>query len=422
MAVQRPLEIIRHGTADRKDRQMARAIHKSVWDDSDPFYAPFMKQIRGAWYWVPSRRYVEAGYAHKTVRLDDPTPEGNLARAAQCRRLTRDLLTWWATINGSAYEIGTWGWLAHRYLTDDHSAVHDVRAGTRDTYRRWIETVTQRAGDQAIDTTSYAVMACWTRSMRAESKSADYIKRWWTHFGLIVSHGIRCEVDGCMKVKAVRSEMRIKAPAPKSVTATREQVRAIVAEADTRGMRLLSLAVLMRFELLLRGVDIYGEWAPAEGRKGGVQHNGMIWDGGLTWDMIAPDLSSITKVVSKTRDRLPEAYTWSLAPLPEIRARLGHIQNRVGPVFVCDDGLPPRNNILAKQFATVRAAVGLSSSLKMMDLRSSGITEAKGLVSPFHLRDASQHTQISTTDRYVRGRSDAANAVVEMRRGNAERG
>lgn len=391
---------------------MARSIHKSVWDDSDPTYAPFLKRIRGAWYWVPSARYVSAGYERKTVRLPDTTPE---ARAALCRALTRDLMTWWDRINGSAHDIGTWGWMAHKYLHDDHSAIHDVRAGTRDTYRRWVETVTQRTGFQPIDATTYAVMSGWTKGMQAEGKSADYIKRWWTHFGLIVSHGIRCEIEGCTKVKAIRGEMRIKTPAPKSVTATRDQVKAIVAEADARGMRLLSLAVLMRFELLLRGVDIYGEWSPAEGRQGGIQHKGMVWDGGLTWDMFSADLSSVTKVVSKTRDRLPEAYTWSLKPLPEIRARLGQMQSKVGPVFTCDDGLPPRNNMLAKQFAVVRSALGLPSSLKLMDLRSSGITEAKGLVSPYQLRDASQHTQISTTDRYVRARSDAANAVVEMR-------
>ena len=61
-------------------------------------------------------------------------------------------------------------------------------------------------------------------------------------------------------------------------------------------------------------------------------------------------------------------------------------------------------------------AAGVREEIKSMDFRAGGISEAKALgVDQYTLRDAAQHTQISTTDRYARGRSESANKVVQLR-------
>jgi len=57
----------------------------------------------------------------------------------------------------------------------------------------------------------------------------------------------------------------------------------------------------------------------------------------------------------------------------------------------------------------------LPEELQIRDSRAGGITEAKDLVGTRTLQHAAQHTQSSTTDIYVRGRSDAANKVVQLR-------
>ncbi|MEQ9259502.1 MAG: hypothetical protein RIG84_10410 [Roseovarius sp.] len=50
-------------------------------------------------------------------------------------------------------------------------------------------------------------------------------------------------------------------------------------------------------------------------------------------------------------------------------------------------------------------------------LNSSGaVTEAKSLwVDPYALRDAAQHANVATTNRYSRNRSDGANQIVPLR-------
>lgn len=59
--------------------------------DSDPTYAPGLKRSKGHSYWAPPRKYVEAGYKARNVKLNGNPDE----IAAKCRELTRELLLWW---------------------------------------------------------------------------------------------------------------------------------------------------------------------------------------------------------------------------------------------------------------------------------------------------------------------------------------
>ena len=190
-----------------------------------------------------------------------------------------------------------------------------------------------------------------------------------------------------------------------------------MAEADRTGKPHLALAILLRFEFILRGVDVQGQWVKAEGNQGGVRDNGQIWVDGLTWDMFDRDVTRFTKVISKTRKSLTEPYTFDLAHTPEIRQRLLSIpkHQRTGPVIVLPNGKPPKNGVLTRGFKEIIRALKLSNDLQIRDTRSGGITEAKGLVDPTTLQHAAQHTQGSTTDIYTRDRSGAASKVVELR-------
>lgn len=392
----------------------ASRIKPSVWDDSEPDYAPCLSWIRGNPYWVCPKKYKDAGYSLKTYRLEADAHALDLARV--CRELTREVLRWYDGEKNSRAKEGTWGWLALRYIHDEYSQIHEVRPQTRADYIKAITRITDAIADVKIIDTDFAVLSEWKRAMERNGRSAHYIKKWFTHFGLILSHGVKLKVPGCIEVKSIRSEMRIRNPAPRYQTATRAEIEAIVAEADRRGADWLALAVLIRFEFVLRGVDVYGHWVPAEDRAGGIRYNGRVWQDGLTWDMIDADVITMTKVISKTSHSLPEPYAFDLTNVPDIRRRLLAIENRIGPVIVVEDGLPPRNDRATKVFKQIVRALGLPDDLRISDARSGGITEAKGMVDPFALRDAAQHTQISTTDRYARGRSAAANKVVQMRK------
>lgn len=389
----------------------------SLWDDSDPTYAPCMRKIRNGFVWVTPPKYREAGYAIKTIKLEGTVGDGqDHERAAHARALTRELVEWYEGSTGGR-EAGTWGWLIGRYLSDEYSDIHEVRPNTREKYRKELGRIEQAIGSVLIEETDFTRLKTWQKTMRDKGRSTSYIKKWFTHWGLALSHGIKIGNQDCVRIRQIRSEMKIKTPPRRSNFITREQVEAVVQEADSRRLGFLSLDVLIRFELMLRGTDVHGQWEPSEGRQGGVRHHGKVWVDGITWDMISADVTRLTKVISKTRDSLTEAYDWDLTAVPEIRQRLMAIprEQRTGPVIVAHDGLPPKSDYVTKLFKRIVRDLGLPDELQIRDSRSGGITEAKSLVDPYTLQHAAQHTQQSTTDIYARGRSDAANKVVQLR-------
>jgi len=390
----------------------------SLWDDTDPDYAPCMRKIRDNYIiWRPPALYLKSGYAVKQIRLEGHVGDGNdRQRAQQCRALTREMVEWHEGITNGRRE-GTWGWLISRYLSDEYSDLRNVQPTTRSQYVKVLRKIDDAIGEVYLSDTDYPRLMQWQITMRGKGRSVSYIKKWFTHWGLALSHGVKLGNEDCQRIKAIRAEMRIQSPAPRSVTINRGQIDLVIKEADRRGMPHLSLSLLFRFEFMLRGVDVSGEWEPSEGREGGVQHNGRLWVKGLTWEMFDKNLSKFTKVISKTAKSLPEPYTFDLTNVPDIRERLMAIpkEKRVGPVIVLPNGRPPRDTVLTRAFKVIVRESGLPENLRLSDSRSGGITEAKAMVDPYTLRDAAQHTQSSTTDRYVRNRSDAANKVVKMR-------
>jgi len=389
----------------------------SVWDDSEPDYAPCLKKIRNGYHWVPPRRYIEAGYTLKTYRLEGTVGDAlELERARQCRELTRELLDWWeGKTKGRTPD--TWGWLIARYQQDEFSSIWDVRPRTREEYRKEMAKIEAAVGNVKIQDTNFERMMTWKRTMEKKGRSLHYIKKWFTHFGLVVSHGIKIQVPHCAVIKAIRSEMRFQTPPARTVFMERQHVNKIVEEADRRRLDHVAIAILFQFEFILRGVDVYGHWSKAEGREGGIQHNNRLWEGGLVWDMFDRELTMFSKVISKTSRSLPEPYHFDLTATPHIRERLMKIPTakRVGPVIIDHTGRPPNNWEVAKTYRTLKTACGLPDDLQLRDARSGGATEAKTMVDPSTLRDALQHTQQNTTDRYLRGRSDSANKVVKLR-------
>lgn len=390
----------------------------SLWDDSEPTYAPGLRKIRNGFYWVAPKKYVETGYGIRTWRLEGEQGDGlDLERARICRAMTREMLEWFDG-ETQGVEAGTWGWLIQRYLHDEYSSFHDVEASTREDYRKALQRVQEGIGEVLIEETDFPRMMEWKRTMQANGRSVHYIKKWFTHFGIVMSHGVKLEIDRCKTLKAVRGEMKIKTPPKRQLFITRDEVDKVVERLDADGYGYVALATLFRFEFMLRGVDVYGKWTLAEDREGGIMDGGRMWEGGLTWEMFDQGLTQFEKVITKTAESLPEPYLFDLTQVPKIRQRLISVpqKDRVGPVIVVPGKrTPPKPGIVSRRFKVALKDCKLSDKLRISDTRSGAITEAKSMVDPYRLRDAAQHTQISTTDRYVRGRSDAANNVVKIR-------
>lgn len=397
-------------------------FESSLWDDSDPTYAPCTAKVRGRLRWQLPKKYRDAGYSIKTFDLGQlENGAATLEQARQARELTRDLVQWYEG-QSSGREAGTWGWLIGRYLNDEYSDIQFVRPQTRAKYQTVMGRIEDAIKDVLLAETDYTRLMEWRLTMERKGRSASYIKKWFTHWGLALSHGVKLGDQECRRIKAIREEMRIANGASRAVYATSEQVNAIVGELDRRGLAWASLAVLLRFEFSLRGTDVYGQWEPTKRTTGGIiaessKGSRRAWVDGITWDMIDPAVTNLRKVISKTRSTNPEPLDFPIDKVPELRRRLLAIpeDKRVGPVIVCEDGLPPRHDRTAKVFKQAVRALKLPDDLQLRDTRSGGITEGSDYGNPFAVQHAAQHSQISTTNRYIRDQSRSVAEVVEFR-------
>lgn len=93
----------------------------------------------------------------------------------------------------------------------------------------------------------------------------------------------------------------------------------------------------------------------------------------------------------------------------------------MGPILLAkrSGGLPYTAsgwNQAWKRMRKIAKVPKVPKEIMMMDIRAGAVTEAKSLgVSEHELRDAAQHLQAQTTNRYSRLRSESANKVARLR-------
>lgn len=406
----------------------------SLFDGSDPLYAPGAGWS-GRWcYWKPTPKFRKMGYTVSSVRLPGEKGDGrDEERAREARRLTREMLAHFHA-DTPTLEQGTWRWLIHRYRNDKHSPIHRVKANTRANYDwcldRWVKII----GDTRISKTGYENLCDIVDAMKQANRSTSYIHRMFNRLRAVASYGVLIEDPAATKVSVILSKMRLQAPPKRSVAPTREQVRAIIDEADARGMFAFATGILIQWTFALRAVDVRGQWLPCDPAAGGIVREVYLdrrrkgrpaswirWQDGLTWEMFDEGLTGFTKVISKTEKSMPEPIRFDLTDAPEIRARLAILRNRgrLGPVITSETHAQPyTTHSWGHAWRNLRDDLKLPKGIAMMDLRAGALTEAKAMgANPYDLRDAAGHLQVTTTDRYARSRDDSVAKVVKLRSG-----
>lgn len=410
--------------------------HTDLMGGGDPLYSPGIKRVKGNCYWTPSKKFLDAGYAVRNVKLTG-TPE---EMAARCRELTREMLQWHEGNAKPKYATGTWGYLIRRYLTDDVSPIMEVKGNTRETYRFSAERWADAIGNVMIQNTGYEDLVRWKRAAKEGQEARDraendrriarmaaepglvldlrpvdgtaYVKRMFTMLRIIASYGIVLRMAGIKDVRDTLAEMKIIAPKPRTAAPTQAQIEAVIAAADEAGDTGFALGLSLQWWLALRAVDVRGQEITVEG--------GKRWADGLTWDMIERDLSAITKTPSKTEGAMPEALVFDLRHLPDLRRRLSEIpqDQRVGPVIRQANGATFSKSLWSRYWRRHADTAGVPRHIKIMDTRAGAINHAKGLgADPVMLRDMANHASLSTTDRYLRHRQEGIAQVIELRTG-----
>lgn len=388
-----------------------------LWDNSDPDYAPGLLRDRkkGHVYWAAAPAYKKAGYALKTYRLGKLGPDDPLPRewAAKCRELQREMVLWHEDMK-PRLQPGTWHHLIARYKSDEFSPFHGVKANTRDSYRYWLDQIDAVMGQVPVDKTTYEMLMRIKDGKAKKGRSAHHIHSWFSALRRVARYGVLVETPGAARMAEILSNMRIPTPAARSTAATREQVEAIVAAADARGMRSYAAGILIQWWFGLRAVDVRGQVLDGE------------WQDGLTWAMFDDEITGFHKVISKTAKSLPEAYHFDITVVPGLRQRLLEMRAALHPHWTQPHMPVALNTRSGKAYtpsgwtsawAKLRAAAGVPEDVWCMDTRAGAITDAAQIpgVSLSQLRNAAQHKDASTTGRYIRERSSDANRIVQLR-------
>lgn len=373
-------------------------------------------------FWKAAPRLRKAGYTVKTIRLPGAKGDGQDAlRARLCRQYQAEAERWYDALDLPKVPLGSWQHLIARFRADEFSPMQEIKANTRKGYLEGCAYWENVLGDEKVRNTTFEDLKRVQKAQAQNGKSADFTHRAFKHLRRIASYGKQIRFDGAGDIAEMLSEMRIPMPAPRSVAPTRAQIRAVIDRADAEGMFAYATGLLIQFELMLRGVDVFGQWLRDDGKSGGVIHDGKRWQDGLTWDMVEPGFTGFSKVISKTARSMPEPLRFGLEDLPEVRGRLRLLANggRVGPVIVTERFRRPYTlDSRSQAWGRLREKVGLPKNLWMMDTRGAAVTEAKNLgADTMALRDAAQHANVSTTSRYARDRDAGVAKVVKLRKG-----
>lgn len=375
--------------------------------DGDPTYAPGRTYDKGTPWWRPTAADVKAGFKIKSYRLSGPEEE----QCAKCRELTRELLQWRA--GTPKMQPGTWAWIIARYRSDDLSPMQEVKANTRKSYQEEIAYWEEAIGSVLVAETTFEVLKRLKRGMETNGRSVAFIHRKFTHLRMVANYGLAVSPSLFRDVCAVfaSGQMKVRAPMPREVAPTHDQVLAIIAAADAAGDAPVALGLSLQWWLTLRAVDVRGQWlGDGTARR---------WADGLTWDMVDLKAGRITKAQSKTDRHDGTKTSWDIAPIPGLLDRLLAIpeDQRVGPV-IKRDGKPFEKEAYRNAFRRYARAAGVPDDVWMMDTRAGAVND--GLMHGADrtlLQHAAGHKDGATTERYIRAREVGANKVIQMRAG-----
>jgi hypothetical protein len=345
-----------------------------------------------------------------------PTEADLLNIIAQCESAQAEMLRWANDLEVAtpiAFD-GTVRTLIQCYRTDQDSNYRKLRFGTRRHYDSLLRRIDTDLGETIIGDIDARQMLrtheAWTASGIPMAHALIGMLRTLLSFGATLLKSKECRA-----LKVDLHDMKFKMGAPRSERLTAEQAMAICAEARDRKLYSLALAQAIQFECMLRQRDVIGEWVPIkEPGLSDVFHEGDKWLRGIQWSEI--DANLILRHITSKRQKLVEHDLSVAGMVMEEFARIGTLPT-TGPVIVCEiTGRPWRGHHFRETWRKIARAVGIPDSVRSMDSRAGGITEATEAGADLeHIKHAAAHSDIAMTQKYSRGAADKTRGVAVAR-------
>ncbi len=183
----------------------------------------------------------------------------------------------------------------------------------------------------------------------------------------------------------------------------------------------LAIGVAAQFELMLRPMDVCGEWEKTSlhrrvpAGQTVISHDDQSWYGYFTWESLPGWIWRMR--TSKSKYRAPAEFDLTryalLFPLLEQVSR----DERNGAVIKGEHGLPIRYRLWQKTFRKIARAAGIPDDVQVRDARPGGATEADEAGVPVDLISAGlTHSNTNTTLRYIRRRGGKHAQLADLRK------
>lgn len=335
----------------------------------------------------------------------------------QCSRIQGEMLMWahGGPLDGPVQFDGTLRRLIRSYQTDEDSNFGKLRYQSRKYYTVLMGIIEREHGNVTVDEINARLLRRWHEAWqeRGQTMTRSLLRMLRTLF----SFGFTILENGeCERLCSVMSKLRFPMPPKRNSVITADQVIAIRAKAHEMGHHSIALANALQFECLFRQKDVIGEWVP-EGEPGlsDVSYEGKKWLRGLRWNEI--DGKLILKHTTSKRQKDIE-INLHLAPMVmEELARFGDTLPSSGPMIVREStGRPWRTTDYRQKWRAIARACGIPDTVKNMDNRAGGITEASNAGVPLeHIRHAATHSNIQTTQGYSRDGAEKTANVQQLR-------
>lgn len=385
-------------------------------------------------YWTCSKLAKNLGYKPTLVPVHLTDDD---AIAETCRRLEDQMLAFIARREGAAVPQPsriTLSYVFRQYRERESSGFSRIKWNTRKQYSQVLDQLEDAIGSICVNDINIDFL--WriyndARWPAGQGNQPDHITKAHNFIKLLrraLSFGVKAELPGCGRVKAILDEERFPAPPPRLVRPEYGHVSAFIEAAKAHGRLSLALGTAIQFECGLRQRDVIGEWEVFCGApRSDYVINRRQWVNGLVWGDIGAD-GVMTKVTTKTgavvrHDLTLCPLTWGL--ITEIR----RASFKAGDMpLIVDEatGRPYAEMAYGREWRIVARAAGIPDTIRNMDLRAGGATEAdEAGAAPTDIQRALGHSDVKTTMRYIR--SDAlgrTRRVAEARasiRGKGER-
>lgn len=395
-----------------------------------------LKRHRWMARWQCRRDIANKGFKPKTHWLWQGTEPTKLEIAfmqEQCQRLQNEMLIFArGGIPVVAAFDGTVRGLIASYQNDPDSPYHKLRYGSRTQYDCMLNRIEREIGNEMLSNMKarffLRLYDQWSANGAKPTNGHHHI----TMLRLIINFGATyLEDDQCERLSGVLHSMKFKMGKPREERLTVEQVNAIRDKAHEVGRPSIALAQAFQFDCILRQKDVIGEWVPiSEAPLSDVVAGNMKWLRGIQWQEIDANMI-LSHVTSKRDKKLNVPLSKAPMVMQEFDRLFPHFKTQgraalpaSGPVIVSEySRIPWGDEEYRRQWRKLATAAGVPKTVRNMDSRAGGITEATEAGAQLeHVRHAATHGDIGMTQRYSRGADDKIAIVMDLRSAHRNKG